>query len=1755
MAQRSRFIHTISAALATVTLAGAVGWAATTVKSFSPQGELTDPKRPITVVFSDPMVAPLAVGKKFPLMASPLRIRPTVDGYAVWKDVNKLQFTPQTEFPAATEFFADFGPGGIKDAKGQLLAGQQNFSFNTPALKLEKVSQIGISDNRSTLEFVFSAPISPQRLYGFLSIKDSEGNQISYTVDTKQPQKNLIVTTQSVDDASALTCSLAAGLRPDSGSLGLANTEEYNVKITRQLEIDNSYTNSGRIVFSLTTRVDVDGIKNFIKVKPNVPFRVSNSYGYLYVESDSFVPRSRFTVTLKKGLGGESGLTQDYVKSFVFPDLSADIEFTGTGIFLSPSQEPRIPIQTTNVQDVSISAYRVYDRNLPLVLSSIQSARSGDWGISDAVQWAKLLTTKTFSTNGELNKPVTRAVNLKWFDENPHGLYLLKAENNDEDSYSSTVWQLVCISDMTLSARVYRQGLHLWASHISDTKPVANGTVTVYSSKNLIVGTGTTDADGLVTIVPEEPWTNDTQPSLAVLQKDDDVTLVPLDGDLLSDRGINTDGVPWTDSLDGTWILPRNIWQPGETLQAQALVRNAQALPVPEVPLRWSLKGPNGELSSGSFTLSKLGTASLETALPDAMASGQYSLVLETPGAKSPITVRTIQVEEFRPPQIEVKFVDAPDILVAGEETPINFQSDYLFGAPGSDLQWELSYRAVPMEWTVPQLPGYHFGPWNYRKIASEADRLAEDTLDEDGKGSWTWPEDPPFSSPEAAPMKLNLILSVQEKGGRWSGKTLSVPLLPDKYMVGVLVPESDLRPGVAVDIPLALVDAQGEPASGKVDVKVSRVDSEWVMVTEDGRSRCVWQENLVETEATSVSVDGKGSINYTPDDEGEWQLEFSCGKSRTTIRLCAWKGAQPAALTGPENLTLSTDKESYKDGESAHLTVKSPFAGRLILCSGTDKPLFIKSLDMADTQTTVDVPTDGLIPNGWCVASLVRPEGSKRPYRALGAIAIKKDLTSSLLKVTVNAPEETEPGSFNAVIEAQSADGKPVNGTVTIALVDRGILGMSNTDNSDPWKWFTRLRRLDGSTCDTYDQLMSKLDLGVPALHPAGGDAESCRMAMCEGDVYSPIKAEDYVPTSIWEVDLPMKDGKADVQLDIPEFQGSVRLEAFVAALDGVGRQTERINVARPLMNSVSLPRYLAAGDQFTISDQIFAKEDGPVQLTVKPEALLDASGDPAQTVKVVKGQATVQLPALTAQKSSGTAKLTVQLSQGDLSASQTVSSMLRPAWPHVVLSGGGKTDGESNISMPQEWFPGTGTASVTLCGSPVSDVTKLLEATDGWGSRIQQVIALGWISIGLPQALGDESLTNEEELARKLYTSITFLKALQNYDGSWSYWRGDDSGDIYTTAQVLHLLSAMKEHGVPVDESMISQGTRYLRQSLSDEVPADNAAQKLDLVGRAYACYALALCGDAPLGWMNWLIDQKTLPADGSALLSAAWAVAGDRSKAETILGGKAPSLVDKPNKSWSPALQSLALRLIAHEAIAPGGADARNDAEAIAAALAKDSLYWIDSSTSGLLIAALSSFAEHAGESASSGTLVDSTGKELATFNGSPVTWTGPVDGPLTVKAQGGTLWYSWSVHGVPLNQPAPFAKGIKASLTLTDKNGEKINAQDVKLGQEVILRVTVKANSNSANLRTSVLLPAGLELTEAGEGTTGNVGSLRIDKRLDRVILNAVNATGEFGWNFPCRAVFRGTFIIPPLSVESPANPGIGYLGKADKLVIK
>lgn len=1742
-----------------------------TILSFTPSGVIKG-RTPVEIVFSQPVVQEAAVGKAASRDAVPIEFSPQVKGMGKWMDTRTFVFTPIANPPQAT-LFRVTAKESLRDTNGRMLAGRQSFEYSTDPLRFLGARQTGITDsNNVMIELSFNVPVSPFRLRGFLTLLNERREQIGYSISGQAPSSNIRLST-GYFGGEKITLVLAPGLTSDAGPLGIDQEARRVIKVTRKLEInsvyaDTRYPATSVIYVNTSIGADMSAASKYIEISPVSDFTIDPHYNGFSILGD-FKPRQRVEVTIKKGLPSKEGapLESDFKKAVVFPDHYPSIAFPSGGVFLSPAGDLRIPIESVNIEEISLNLWRVYENNIPLSMAS---------NYISPRDMSRNVATRTARPEGEINQTVRRAIDLRELADGAKGVFLLTASESSGE-YWAEAEQLVAVTDIGIVARVWRKGLTVWANSILGIDPVKDASVRVYSRNNQLLAGGATDENGLFTHSKEEAWDPQLVPAIVTVEKGDDVSFLKLEEDLLLGAGFDVDGRPRTEAYDAMLFAPRGVFRPGETVDFSAIVRTKDFLPPEPFPLVYVVRSSIGrEIARGTALLSDEGITSFSTQLVPASPTGAYSAIVALPGQENEPLGRTeFFVEDFVPPRLEVKASTDSEALRAEETLTIDVSSSYLFGAPAADLPFEAEVRASAVQFKPEGWSAFTFGDAE-RKFASITDYVGDGKLDGDGNGKLE------FSAPESwlppSAIDLTFFVKVMEESGRWVPTSFSLPFHAYPVYLGIESPKGDLIPGKEIKLRFAAVSPDGEPSGLKTAIaEVFLVRNHYNLVRVGSQTRMQFQRELTPyTDAAVEFSDGTGLFSFTPKTDGEYVIRITDEESDSaaSASIYAWTpyGEGSVGSTLLDRVLITADKKSYEPGDDAVVTLKSPFLGNLLVTVETDREIFRKTLPITKGEVKLGIPvTREMIPNAYITATVIRPvvEGEEwGNHRAVGTLSIQVEHRSQRLDVALESPERTlpdEPLTVRGVLT--DGEGSKRKGEVVLFLVDEGILSLTGFKTPDPWGFFMAKRAQGISLYDLYDQLLPLESRETPLLKAGGGADEAMMAALRAG--LPPVSAREFRVLSVFLGSVPTDDnGSFEATFDIPEFSGKGRLMAVASSRNSFGKADSHVTIARDITTELSLPRAVSPGDSFDAPLKIFSSAPDTRKVTVRigVDGPLSFAGENEYRADLAPGSDKLLEVPFTAGPEAGRTALTVETTWDEGGFTQHLDLPVRPAFPRVSLSGSGLVHGEQPVSIkiPRKWFEGTEDGLLLLSDLPSLDlagaVTFLLDYPYGC---LEQTVSGAWPLLVLDDLVGeiDPMLADRGERDAALARKISQISAMQLYNGAFAAWPGLSTPFPWGSLYASHFLVETQRMNTAVPADMLEAALANTRATLPLAPRGDDDQSfSENLTLKAYACYILALRGEAPLGWMAHLGEHRnSLYESGKIFLAGAYALSSKTSEPLKALSA-APSIKGGGATFETPS-RSAALKLLMWSDVDPLSATAAElAAKLVAEARAGE---WRTTQDNAMAALALGKWIEKTRDARKPFTAVlnDESGNIVASFKDGERTALALKElpkGGLTLSLTGeGTAYFAWTSAGVPLEAPKPFSKGVEIERTWYSRDGDVIfEGEPISRGDRITVALEITPASDLRDLIVVDMLPGGMEIENprlTGEGSSPDYRGIRAEMRDDRLILFIDRLSKPVEYRYQIRAVSKGAFTLPPYSAEGmyePENATLGFPGTVE-----
>lgn len=120
-----------------------------------------------------------------------------------------------------------------------------------------------------------------------------------------------------------------------------------------------------------------------------------------------------------------------------------------------------------------------------------------------------------------------------------------------------------------------------------------------------------------------------------------------------------------------------------------------------------------------------------------------------------------------------------------------------------------------------------------------------------------------------------------------------------------------------------------------------------------------------------------------------------------------------------------------------------------------------------------------------------------------------------------------------------------------------------------------------------------------------------------------------------------------------------------------------------------------------------------------------------------------------------------------------------------------------------------------------------------------------------------------DSDELDRMVRAGLQRLANFQHDDGGWGWWHDDDSSP-FETAYVIQGLKAARDAGVNVDGNLFSRGVNYLENSVQHELNKPEDKRELgDVTTQAYLAYILTLndriSTPEQIKWLDTLYEKR--------------------------------------------------------------------------------------------------------------------------------------------------------------------------------------------------------------------------------------------------------------------------------------------------------
>lgn len=1067
-------------------------------------------------------------------------------------------------------------------------------------------------------------------------------------------------------------------------------------------------------------------------------------------------------------------------------------------------------------------------------------------------------------------------------------------DNPCNDSYYGdrrSIRKLFLASNLGIIAKRSDFGnLSVFVTNLLDTNPLENVDIAVYDYQQQLINTASTNNQGVAKIemLKERPFA-------LIAKKGKQTGYLKLDDfSSLSLSNFDISGTEIRQGLKGFIYGERGVWRPSDTIHLTFILQDSKTNLPEGHPVIMELYDPNNRLTYRKIKDTPVGNMFRFDFVTDKNApTGNWKV-------KAKVGVATFQknvrVETVKPNRLKINLEPFKSTLEYQDHTfRGNLNVAWLTGAKARNLKVEYEMLLKPVKTKFKGFENYVFDDQSVRFL-SQRSLVHQGTLDDYGNAVLNIN----LGDNRKVPGVLSLMLfgKVYEEGGDFSINKTQIPYYPFKSFVGVQLPEGDKRNMLLTNkkhtLGIASVDSKGNPVS-KRKIKVSLYKLNW---------RWWWDksyENLSNYVGSSHQRPEYTYFTTTQNGKGICQIEVAnrkwgryyikvedveSGHTSGQIAYFDWPGwagkGKSGQLDGASMLDFSLEKDSYDVGEEVSISIPSTSGNRILASLETGKDVLETFwVTTEEERTPIKFKTtQAMTPNVYVHLTMIQPHNQDKndlPIRLYGVKNVKVVDNNTRLSPLIKLPATLTPEQ-TYTIKVSEATGKPMN--YTLAIVDDGLLDLTNFKTPDPWESFFKKEALSVKTWDLYDNVMSAFATENTFMTTIGGD----------GDLGAKDEktANRFKPVVKFLGPFSLNTGESKTHtINMPQYLGSVRTMVVAASDNAYGNVQKTTPVRQDLMVLATLPRVAGPGETMKLPVNVFSLSDQAMDVTVSVNisGTLMPVGKTTKTIRFEKEGDQLVYFDVKALNTLGAGKVKVKASSGKITSFYDIEMNVIPRNPFIaqVVSKQAVTE---NNPWQYDYTPlglkGKNGAVLEISTLPPLNLENRLEYLIKYPHGcVEQITSSVFPQLYL-DALVPLSKEKQIDIQENIKEAIFRLGRFQTSQGGFAYWPGHQIPSEWGSSYAGHFLLEAKNLGYAVPETLIKSWITF------QTTMANNWTLREESNGliQAYRLYTLALAKKPAMGAMNRLKEDNLISRNARWRLALAYAEAGYESQAKDMI-----------------------------------------------------------------------------------------------------------------------------------------------------------------------------------------------------------------------------------------------------------------------------
>lgn len=1699
--------------------------------------------------------------------------------------------------------------------------------------------RIDSADNEYSVDFNLVFPDSEQ-------LEKSRINASREEVVLLKPSAPLIA-------ESIYFIELKQGLKGKQGDLGMEKSRMFQFQTFNKfefeaLDIPQVISPHDPLKLRFTNPVTYKELVSKIKIEPAV--EIPDYYSrWEHGESTLWLnlplePETSYTLTIRSDLEDEfkNKIGTEHNLEFQTSSYPPYISMTtGHGI-LESYGDLKYPVYAVNADQFTVRAAKVdKDQLIPLL-----NQEKVFWSSENLSKDGFFKHTKTIELNLTRNKREIFPLSLQDFLPTGKGFLFIELDTQLEEKWSRFPKAMLQVTNIGISAKFSPENNLIWITELKTGLPIPEAEIEIRNKDNKIIWTGKTDPEGKAQSPgwkalgqkKQDSW---TKPHLWILvSKNDDLAFTSSEwgtGVYPYELGISYNWNPEPVELEGYIFSERGIYRAGEKICIKGIIRERKKG-------EWKLPGDkqveciiqdpfHNQVFKQSFTLNDYGSFSCEYMSNQEASLGFYQVMVNIPGKTKTEEITTLyssfRIEAFRPAEYELHLRTEKESYVFGDEYRAEVTANYLFGGAmsGQKLSWNL--RLDPIQYAPPGHKDYIFGNEieRWERYGQEDSRLissGETTLNEQGRHSVSTllkPEN------EIDSVSATWEVTVQGPSRRTVSNRIHTIIHRGEFYIGLKPSSTFLEKGEELSVDVISVHPDGEMLPGK-DVTIDLVKREWHSVRkEEMGGRFTWISEKKDTILDTKKIRTEKElikIKFKPEKAGYYLLIAESKDQRnnaiktSTYFYMTGMDYVPWERSDDDIVELIPNAEIYKPGDVAQILVKSPYEkAKALITIEREFILENRVVNIQGSSDKIEIPIlSDYVPNVFVSVLLVQGRTSEaaahregdigKPSFKIGYIDLNINPMEKNLNINIEKNKEKYSPGETVIIKIKVKDfkGAGKKSSLSVAVVDIGVLNLIGYQTPDPFSFFYKHKPLSVDTSETRKQVVGQRVWGEKGDEEGGGGAEAAKAMSLLSEVEL---RGNFKFTAYWNPDIRTDEyGNAEISFFLPDNLTTFRIMAVAQTGDSCfGRSESLFKVAKPLLLQAALPRFARIHDEFQAGVVVhnYSEEKGNVTLECQTKGITLLGNKTMFQFSLPAGKSKEILFPFKAENE-GKADFMFRAKMGQEEDGLEVSLPIvrpRPQESTALFSSTDKTTKES-IKIPEH----------SLLEESIINFHAAASALYGLKGSVDYLTNYPYLCLEqrlssiLPYTVGHNVIVDfnlsemdKKEIKEFIQNTIKDIYSYQKENGGFGLWPDSQHDSPFNTCYAVFTLLKAQQIGYEIDNSSLANAENYLRNILKGRIRRQNypySSRSWNTI-QCYALYVLALSGRPESEYNDKLFAAKEdLSLFAKTLLLKALYLGRGTLQAQNILLDDLQNKIKVDSVSahfeddegregtwiYSSNIRTTSLIL---QTMLEIGADTAFIPEIARWIVEKRRAgRWTNTQDNFYVFHALNDFyVKYEKVQPDFKLLIELEGNKILedTFkhnrqqvSQNKLALTPFESGktvPLNIKLTGeGTLYYEIRMTYIPLQKLEPRDEGFTIYKEITDMNGKPL--EEIKAGTLAVVTLQIIVPQESLFVVVNDPLPAGLEpvnpdfRTESEEEQLQSAlsfdnnhrwwwqGFNHIEMHDDRVLLFADSLSpGIHTHRYLVRALTYGTFNAPGSKIEKMYAPEV--FGRSGESTIK